>query len=69
MSDEAKRAAAIEWLGEKWLLHPSHAPQRRHVETVQDRIQAGIRSVEAHATSLSRPPPADVKWKVEDDDG
>lgn len=28
---DAKRAAAIEWLGRRWLLHPSNAPRKlRH---------------------------------------
>lgn len=25
---DEKRAAAIAWLGERWLLHPSNAPKR-----------------------------------------
>ncbi len=25
---ESKRQAAIAWLGERWLLHPIHAPKK-----------------------------------------
>lgn len=26
---EAKRRAALEWLGVRWILHPVHAPKKR----------------------------------------
>ena len=33
MTLEQKRQQAIAWLGERWVLHPKHAPTKRHGST------------------------------------
>lgn len=45
MTDEEKRIAALEWLGERWLLHPKHVPASRkgvsvHVPNLARRHQS-----------------------------
>jgi hypothetical protein len=37
---EAKRAAAIAWLGAKWLLHPANHVPKQPAPMVLDRVRA-----------------------------
>lgn len=59
---DAKRQAALAYLGERWILHPRHAPQRRDVESVLERE---LRERQRLAESIATPPPPDVHWSVE----
>lgn len=67
MSLDEKRAAAIAWLGNRWLLHSSHAPQRRDAPTVTDRIRAGLEIQRRLAESVAHTPPEGVEWEIEED--
>ena len=42
MTLDQKRQQAIQWLGERWVLHPKHAPTKRHGSTHESmRYQRG----------------------------
>lgn len=42
MSLEEKRAAAIAWLGERWVLHPNYKFNPRHSWSMAIRAQHGL---------------------------
>ena len=61
---DAKRRAALAYLGERWILHPSHAPERRDSETACERIARELRERQSLAESIARPPPDGVEVEV-----
>ena len=61
---DERRRAALDYLGERWILHPSHAPERRDNETACERIARELRERQSVAESIARPLPDGVEVEV-----
>lgn len=54
--------AALRFLGQRWILHPANAAEKKVPEP---HVEGAMRALESLAVSVAKPPPPGVHWSIE----